>query len=146
MAAAASVGYARHGGVRAHERGLTSFPFRARRQPSAKASPTDDAAGCLLFLGPSGHSFLIAAAAFGAEEAGKGVARGARIGMGVEAATAPTFTRSWEQEYLAALRRNPQPAVLRELVLNLHTARRADPRDAEHHQPDQRPVAEAKAS
>ena len=40
------------------------------------------------FLGPSGHSFLIAAAALGAEEAGKGVDRGARIGMGVEAATA----------------------------------------------------------
>jgi hypothetical protein len=41
----------------------------------------------LLFLGPSGHSLLIAAAALGAEKAGKGVDRGARIGMGVEAAT-----------------------------------------------------------
>ena len=40
------------------------------------------------FLGPSGHSFLIAAAALGAEEAGEGVDRGAWIGMGVEAATA----------------------------------------------------------
>jgi hypothetical protein len=40
------------------------------------------------FWGPSGHSFLIAAAALGAEEAGKGVDRGARIGMGVEAGPA----------------------------------------------------------
>jgi hypothetical protein len=40
------------------------------------------------FLGPPSHSFLVAAAALGAEEAGKGVDRGARIGMGVETATA----------------------------------------------------------
>jgi hypothetical protein len=50
--------------------------------------PDDDAAGCLLFLVPSRHSLLIAAAALGAEEAGEGVDRSARIGMGVEAATA----------------------------------------------------------
>ena len=42
----------------------------------------------LAVLGPSGHSFLIAAAALGAKEAGKGIDRSARIGMGVEAATA----------------------------------------------------------
>jgi hypothetical protein len=35
----------------------------------------------------SGQSLLIAAATLGAEKAGKGVDRGARIGMGVEAST-----------------------------------------------------------
>ena len=47
---------------------------------------------------------------------------------------------------LAAFLAQPHPkaAVLREHVLDLHAERRADAREAVDHQPDQRPVAQAR--
>ena len=38
----------------------------------------------------------------------------------------------------------PQPAILHKHVLGPHRQRRADPREAVDHQPDQRPVAQAR--
>ncbi len=37
---------------------------------------------------------------------------------------------------------DPEPTILREHVLDRHPERRADAREAEHHQPDQRPVTQ----
>jgi hypothetical protein len=51
---------------------------------------------------------------------------------------------AWHGVRLAAFlaQPHPEPAVLREHVLDLHAERGTDPREAEHHQPDQRPVAQ----